>query len=271
MESKIITSVRLSDSGCKHQFGITRMSKKYLLLFVFLVSISGFSQSVNDYQYVIVPTKFTGFKENDKYRLNSTTKLMLEKYGFKTYMSTDDIPAEITDCQRLYADLVQDKDFLSTKVKVVLKDCKEKVVFETDFGKSREKDFSISFNQALRETSKSFDRLNYRYNGKTPVATPADANPQPIGKSNTVDVTATNPRLVENADMVYFAQPTATGFQVIDNEPKIIMRLFNTSQKDVFIAQRDNLSGVLITRNGQWFFEFYQNARFVSELIKLKF
>ena len=51
--------------------------KKVLLLLIATLSLSGFSQTINDYQYVIVPAKFDIFKEkeNDKYRLNTTTKL----------------------------------------------------------------------------------------------------------------------------------------------------------------------------------------------------
>ena len=52
--------------------------KKYLIILVLLASLSAFSQSVNDYQYVVVPVKFDIFKENDKFRLNTLTKLLLQ-------------------------------------------------------------------------------------------------------------------------------------------------------------------------------------------------
>lgn len=241
--------------------------KKFIVLLVLLVSISGISQSVNDYQYVIVPTKFTGFKENDKYRLNSTTKIMLQKYGFKVFMATDDIPIEAGDnCNRLYADLVQDNDFMITKLKMVLKDCKENVIFETDFGKSREKVYSVAYNQALRETSASFDKLNYKYNGKNGVVIESAMTSNQVETTNSAISTSVN-----NQEPFYFAQPTATGFQIIDGEPKVIMRLFNTSQKEVFIAQKGAINGVLLTKNGQWFFEYYQNGKLFSETLKLKF
>ena len=60
--------------------------KKIVLLFV-LISGYAFSQSVNDYQYVIVPAKFNFLKNEDQYRLNTLTKLLLEKYGFKAFLS----------------------------------------------------------------------------------------------------------------------------------------------------------------------------------------
>lgn len=252
--------------------------KKYLLLFVLFVTVSGLSQSVNDYQYVIVPTKFSIFKENNQYGLNKITKLMLEKYGFKVYMSTDDIPNENANsyCSKLYADLVQDKDFFLTKLKVVLKDCKERVVYETEYGKSRDKDYAIAYNQALRETAKSFDKLNYVYNGKNTDATTATMPTTQV--TNQTDVSEALSNKVGSLDITpasrgtfYFAQPTATGFQVIDNEPKVILRLFNTTQKNVFIAEKGTTKGVVISKNGQWFFEYYDNGKLVSESLNLKF
>jgi hypothetical protein len=49
------------------------------------------------------------------------------------------------------------------------------------------------------------------------------------------------------------------------------MRLFNTSQKNVFIGVKDDTQGVVISKDGQWFFEYYEKAKLFSELIKLKF
>ncbi len=244
--------------------------KKYLVLFVVLTS-QAYSQSVSDYQYVIVPTKFTGFKENDKYRLNTTTKLMLEKYGFKTFSSTDNLPNDIGDnCQRLYADIGVAKDFFETKVKIVLKDCKENIVYETDFGKSREKDYAKAHNEALRETAKSFDKLHYKYNGKNENGIENVVSKQPestVSKSNLTQTIETK----DESEAFYFAEPNATGYQIVDSEPKVMMRLYFTSQKNVFIGAKGKINGVVISKNEQWFFEYYENGKFISEPLKIKF
>lgn len=248
--------------------------RKILLLLVLFVTVGASSQSINDYQYVIVPTKFSIFKENDKFKMNTLTKLLLEKYGFKVFMSTDAIPNNIGDnCQRLYADLVQDKDFFVTKIKIVLKDCKERVVYETELGRSREKDYATAYNYALRETAKSFDKLNYKYSGKEVVATPAETQPTTVVRvsDERISNTAATPITSSGSEEFYFAQPTTTGFQIVDSTPKVIMRLFNTSQKDVFIGERENAKGTVLIKNGQWFFEYYENGKLISEHLKLKF
>ena len=234
------------------------MKSKLLLLFI-LISSYAFSQSVNDYQYVIVPVKYDFLSKEDQYGLNTLTKLLLQKYGFKAYLSNEEIPLNTDNqkCNYLYADVIQAKSMFVTKVKVALKDCKEKVVFETQFGSSREKEFAVAYNQAFRESGKSFDKLNYKYNGKN--------NSSITQKPSKTIVSETD------SETFYFAQPIANGFQVVDNEPKVIMKLYTTSQQNVFIGFRGNTNGVVISKNGKWFFEYYDGDKLVSESINLRF
>ncbi len=233
--------------------------KKILLLLVLFLTVTAFSQNVNDYEYVIVPTKFSFLKIDDKYRLNTNSRLLLQKYGFKSVFPSDSMPSEIANnnCKKLYFDLVEDNKFLITKIKIVLKDCREKLLFESDYGTSKEKEFEIAYNKALREAGKSFDKLNYKYNGK-----------------NNSSITQEPPKTIVaeiNSETFYFAQPTANGFQVVDNEPKVIMKLYTTSQNNVFIGLKGNTNGVVISKNGKWFFEYYEGGKLVSESWNLKF
>lgn len=242
--------------------------RKIVLLFV-LITNYAFSQSINDYQYVMVPVKFDVFKEKDRYNLNTTVKLMLQKYGFKAYFPTDAIPNEVanSNCEKLTADLIKDNGLMSTKVKIVLKDCRDNIVYETAFGKSTEKDYAVAYMQAVRNAGKSFETLNYKYNGKNGLNTDTVVVETVAPVSNAVQEVPSG----NNNEIVYFAQPIANGFQIIDNEPKVIMKIFNTSVKNVFIGIKGGENGVVISKNGQWFFEYYKNSKLVSELLKLKF
>ena len=233
--------------------------KKILLLLVLFLTATAFSQNVNDYEYVIVPAKFSFLKVDDKYRLNTNSRLLLQKYGFKSVFPTDSMPSEIANnnCKKLYFDLVEDNKFLITKIKIVLKDCSEKLLFESDYGTSKEKEFEIAYNIALREAAKSFDKLNYKYNGK---------NNSSISQEPSKTIVAEI-----NSETFYFAQPTANGFQVVDNEPKVIMKLYYTSQKNVFLGIKGTINGVVISKENHWFFEYYENGKMISELLNLKF
>ena len=234
------------------------MKKILLLLFLFLTA-TAFSQNINDYEYVIVPTKFSFLKVNDKYRLNTNSRLLLQKYGFKSIFPSDSMPSEIANnnCKKLYFDLVEDNNFLITKIKIVLKDCREKLLFESDYGTSKEKELEIAYNKALREAGKSFDKLNYKYNGKNNSSISQEPSKTIVSETN--------------SETFYFAQPTANGFQVIDNQPKVIMKLYTTSQKNVFIGIKGVINGVLISKENQWFFEYYDGDKLISESWNLKF
>lgn len=244
--------------------------KKLLLLLILFVSVSAFSQSINDYQYVIVPIKFDFLKEKDQFRLSTNTKIMLQKYGFISFLSTDDIPTEIINNQCSYATafIEENNNMFVTKIKIVLKDCKQKVLFETEFGTSRTKQFATAYNEALRMAAKSFDTLNYKYNGTTikeivsvvPIVTQVPISNDSVSNNQN-----------KNSETFYFAQPTTYGFQVVDSEPKVIMKLYTTSQKNVFIGVKGNSNGVVILKENRWFFEYYDNGKIVSEPINLKF
>lgn len=243
---------------------------KYSVVLFILLSHFSFSQNINDYEYVFVPAKFSIFKENDKFRLNTNVKLLLQKYGFKSYFVTDSVPFEIanTNCKKLYADIEKDNNFILTKVKIILKDCNDKIVFQTDFGSSKEKVLVTAYNQALREAGTSFDKLNYNYNGKNRGLTETVS-----GITQVENETSSTKEIlpIKTSESFYFAQTTAYGFQVIDNEPKVIMRLYTTSQKNMFLAVKDVVNGVVFLKDNQWVFEYLENGKVFSEQLKLKF
>jgi hypothetical protein len=239
--------------------------KKYILLLVLVISFQGYCQDLNQYQYAIVPAKFDFLKEKDKYRLNTLTKLLIEKYGFIAYLSSDIQPEEIanTNCNKVFVDVLENGNLFVTKLKVVLKDCKNNILFTSEEGTSREKEFGAGFNEALRNAFKSFEKLNHKYTGESTKET--------VVLNETFEEKTITPTSADNPELFYFAQPVANGYQIVNSEPRVIMRLFNTSQKNVFIGVKDDTQGVVISKDGQWFFEYYEKAKLFSELIKLKF
>ena len=229
--------------------------KKYIILLLVLFSSLGFSQTINDYKYAIVPSKFSFLKEKNQYRLNLLTKLLMEKYGFVTFFDTDILPSEVAEnnCNKVFVDVLSNGNMFVTKLSVVLKDCKNTVLFTSLEGKSQEKDYLISYNQALREAFNSFDALHYKYN---------DSDVSKI--SNTIND-------VNLSQIALFAQPIVNGFQLIDSTPKVIMKIYKTSSPICFIANKNNIQGVLISKDNQWFFEYLYNSNLVSEKVEVKF
>ena len=102
-------------------------------------------------QTVVVPNKFAFLKSDNEYQLNILTKFLIEKQGFKAYMENE-VPAELlnTPCNILKADVKNESNMMTSKLRLVLTDCANKEVFSSEVGKSREKEYKKSYQEALR-------------------------------------------------------------------------------------------------------------------------
>ena len=231
--------------------------RKKITIVALLVDLSGFAQSAADYKYIVVPLKFTIFKEANMYNLNALTKSVFEQQGYEVYYENETFPQELAEnrCKALFADMIENNSLFTTKIKIELKDCKNQVLYASAQGESREKDYAKAYVQAFRAIGKSIGVLKSK-----PKQSAVQTKVEPETKiANT------------NAQNLLFAQATATGFQLIDNTPKVVMRLFRSSLANCYIAQKDNVQGVVIDKGNQWFFEYYQGEILVSEKLEIKF
>ncbi len=231
--------------------------KKSLVLFFVLWTCMGFSQhEINSYRYLIVPEKFSFLKQKDQYNLNSLVKIHFEKLGFTVFFDSETLPDSLVNynCNKLFADVESTGNFLTTKLVITLKDCKNKLVVQSKEGRSKEKDFKISYSQAFRDAFTTFRELNYQYKSSTP-APPIAVQP--------IDSTQTQQLL--------YAQPIATGFQLVDSSPKVVYKLVSTSSPLCFIAYKGDLQGVLVQKNAQWYFEYFANEVLQSQPVLVKF
>lgn len=268
---------------------------KKLPIFVFLLFVTYcFSQSINDYEAVIIPLKFDFQKVENQYRLQTISKMNLQKVGFQAFYATEPIPAKFTErCSLLYMDVKKENTFLVTKLYVMLKDCYGTIIYQSEIGKSREKEFEVSYVEALNNAFVSV-ALQYNYNGNTnfiakagvpaqslpDLAAPSVVAPTPalavipeVSVSVVADSTLKNePKTTEipNPNMLY-AQSTSYGYQLIDSEPKVVMKVYKTSNPLSFMATKGSVQGILVAKDNQWFFEYYQNDQLISEMINIKF
>ncbi|UOK43696.1 MULTISPECIES: hypothetical protein [Flavobacterium] len=231
--------------------------KKTTLLIALLFASFAFSQGVSDYKYIIVPKKFSFLKEPNMYNLNSLTKGVFEKEGYQVYYDGDIFPQELAEnrCRALFADMLEDNTLLTTKIKIELKDCRNQVVYVSEEGVSREKDYAKAYVQAFRTVGKSLEILNSKPKEDV-VKTPAKT-------SEVIQLNVVSGQL--------FAQPILNGFQLVDSSPKVVMKLLKTSTSNFYIGQKENQQGVVFNFNNQWVFEYYQNDKLVSEKLEIKF
>jgi hypothetical protein len=248
------------------------MRIKFLLV-ALLISVIGFSQTVNDYKGVIVPLKYDFLKSENQYRMSTMTKANLNKAGFQAFYGNEELPAGFGDrCDLLYVDVKKDNGFLITKLFIEFKDCYGKVIYTSDIGKSKEKDYEIAYRESLDLAFVSVNALHYKYNGKALGTAKASTAAQLSPQAQVVTTTAVAAPVADMKDPnLLYAQPTENGYQLIDKTPKVVMKLLKTSRPDSFIAIKDGVQGSLNAKDNQWFFEYYKNDQLVSEKVSVKF
>jgi len=244
--------------------------KRYLLSLLLFTTLSGYAQNtINNYKYVLVPEQYSFFKDVNQYNLNSLTKIFLEQKGFTVYFDNKDLPAELANnkCKALSADLTAKKGLFTTTLKLLLKDCQGNVIFEGKEGKSREKEFAVSYNEALKNAFVSLNELPYTFAGEAVEVESVKVTAPVVAPANQ-SVAA-----VESAEPsgTLYAQTTANGFQLIDTTPKKVFTLFKTSIPDCFIADNGQHKGVVLKKDGKWFFEYYNDEKLISTELLIKF
>ncbi|MBP6180924.1 hypothetical protein [Flavobacterium sp.] len=257
------------------------MKTRFLFLLV-LISSYCFSQSVNDYKTILIPLRFDFIKTDNQYRLVTLSKFNLNKAGFQAFYNNEPLAKENNDrCSLMYFDVVKENAFLTTKLYITIKDCNGKIIFKSNIGTSKEKDYELAYAEALNKAFISIYDLQYKYNdvgnsnsiavSKPEVATvPVRITEVVLAQETVKQVVVSQDAIADNSKILY-AQPTATGFQLIDSTPKVIIKVYNTSRKDCFIAVKENVQGVLFTKDNQWFFEYYLNDKLISEKVDVKF
>lgn len=172
------------------------MKSIYALLFFALISFNSIAQSVNDYKYVIVPDRYAWAGGADNHQVNSLTTFLFKKYGFDAYQLGTILPADMNSggCNSLTADVLESSSFIRTKLKVILKDCEGDIVFATQEGQSKEKDFKRAYHEALRDAFLSIKELEYKYNGAT---NQEKVDSQASSSKNSLESKSTSPDVKE--------------------------------------------------------------------------
>jgi hypothetical protein len=254
--------------------------KRYIWVLLLFLSFSGYSQNtLSNYKYVVVPVKFSFLKQNDQYALNSLAKGLLQYKGFAAYFDNNELPAEVANnkCRALSADVLEKSGMFTTSLTLVLKDCKGNIVFKSKEGKSREKEYKVAYDFALRDAFTSLDQVSYTDSGAThePVllATTTTASTAPVestAAASTVPAKSTEVAGNQPAGTLY-AQPIVNGYQLIDTTPKIVLTLLKTSAENYFIASNATNNGIVLKKNEDWFFEYYKDGKLISEKLLVKF
>jgi hypothetical protein len=233
------------------------MKKNILIIAMFLSSIS-FAQE--NYKYIIVPAQFSFLKEVNKYGLNELSKSFFQSEGFEVYYDNDKLPEELAKnrCMALYANALESNNMFVTKIHFELKDCTNTVLLKSELATTKEKDYRVAYLLTFREALSSLKgKINFKKQDTLQIIEVV------AFKNEIIPTTETSNNL--------FAIPIPNGFKIVNAAPKTIMVLKVTSVENVFMAQKEEVSGVLLKKNNSWFFEYYNEDKLISEKVEVKF
>lgn len=246
--------------------------KKFVLL---LVLISNSLLAQEKYTTVVIPKQFMFQKEANQYGLNDLCKLFFEKEGFQVLQENDIMTDEMFNnrCEYLYVDLIKDKGFLTTKMTVELKDCKNNVILKGIEATTKEKNFDKAHSEVTRETLVS---LRGKLNISKPilakeVSNKTEAKNEVIVIKEEIKQNSNASELSSSNNKGLVLEITKNGYNLIDDNKNTKFELLKTSNPTIFIAKKETLQGIF-TLNGQNSkFESYQNNELVVEKVEVKF
>lgn len=240
--------------------------KKVVLLFVLFVYSFSFAQ--DNYKYVIVPKKFSFFKEENKFGLNELTKAFFEKEGFEVFYDSDVLPPNLYQnrCLALFVVPIENNTMFLTKIYFEVKDCRNNILLQSETATSREKLLKTAYTQTFRQALSSLKgKINFKK----------------VDEIEKIEVVETPKEVVEvskneiisntGAANTLFAIPIVNGYKLVNDKPETIFILKKTSADNIFIAQKDSKSGVLMKKSSGWFFEYYEGDKLFSEKVEVKF
>lgn len=278
------------------------MKTKIITLFItcFIISNVFAQKDLNKYKYVIVPNSYDFLKEKDQYQINSLTQFLFNKYGFNAIMEGAGYPDDlkVNRCLALKSDVNKDSGMFKTKLTITFKDCNDELVFTSDVGESREKEYKTSYNNALRKAFLSIEALNYKYepalsatsataksdatadvqslkqevstSAVTPVAAPVVAMAATKEMSSASNMEGTiDEGFTEVFSGVLYAQETENGYQLVDSSPKVVFKLKKINLDNVFLVE--NKSAVVFKKGEDWVVEYYENNTLKQQNLNIKF
>lgn len=227
------------------------------------LSLFSFSQSINNYEFIMVPLIFDFQQSENQYRLSTVLKFRLEEYGFATFYSSDQVGTNANDrCVFLNANLRDDSSLFVTKLYVEFKDCYNTTVYTSAEGSSRSKDRKMAYNEALEQALLSVKNLNYKFEGRASEKIASATDPELKG------ATQQNGIVPESA---LFAQPITNGYQLVDSSPRVVLKIFKTTLPDFYIANTNTKNGIVFKKSNEWIFEYYVDGKLLAEKLNIKF
>lgn len=285
---------------CNQIYSIMDMKRIIIgLMFLLLSAQFGMAQvKLSDYKYVIVEKQFHFQNEADEYDLNRLVKFLFEKQGFDAILEGEPLPDDVKAnyCLAMTSEL-KATGALKTKAMVILRDCDNNVVFTSEEGITKIKEFDRAYEMAIRKTFESFAEIDYYYvPSERVIAKGKDSDDSDAQKEEIVKLKAEIETLkseseaeeqkvdeeVEKAEatvetvsnpakMTFFAKKEASSgnYQVFDKDNKQMMVLMSSGREGLFMVKDAN--AVVYKEDGKWYLSENVDGQQVIKEIELQF
>lgn len=246
-----------------------------------------FSQNnvFNSYKYIIVPEKFDFLSEPNQYQTSALTKFLLEKKGFKVYLSNEKLPDDLAldKCLSLIAEVKKESSMLTIKNYIEFKDCYNNVIYTSKIGKSKIKEYKKGYQDAIRNAFEMMNDVTYKYQPKTKNAVEKALVDEKSIEKDAVNiddkievtknvaiekVTIKEVATIKTASVLY-AQANDLGYQLVNTKPEVVFVILKTSKPTFFILKNKN--GILYRNDTDWIAEYYENNQLVKKKYSIKF
>lgn len=142
------------------------MLKTKRLLAFLLVLTAGLceAQDLNNFKYVIVENQYDFQQEPNEYRLNEMMVFEIKKRGLHAFRNSDVLPKDLNigTCNALNLRAIVSRG-LRVKMTYEFVNCTGEVVYTTQEGIGRTKNYEKAYREALRDAMKSLDEVDYTY------------------------------------------------------------------------------------------------------------
>ena len=217
----------------------------YLYILFFLMMGLSYSQTK---QVIIIQHKYDFQTEPDAYNINNMFKGILLAEGFDVYFDDEELPLFVAQnrCNALNGVVLDKSNVFITKLKFVLKDCQNKILFESAEVKSKEKNIQNGYIEALKLLSPELKKYNSTL----------------VQKKDVVEIPS---GVVSSSIAKYQFVQIANGFAIMDASLKVVLQIYNTTNPTIFIADKFGVKGIFTKIENKGIFEYYKNDKLVVE------
>jgi hypothetical protein len=214
-------------------------------------------------------------------------------------MEGDAIPEELKSnyCLALTSE-VTSKGTLRTKALVTLRNCDNNIVFRSEEGVTKVKEFDRAYDLAIRNAFESFADFKYEYNASNEDHSAEKevtiVEPEKVKEVVKAEVKEEEPIKTESIEKVQEPMPVETievieetiedakvekfeyrsvaienGFEIRDSKGQIKYTIYKSSMDNLFTIK--DQKGIIYKKEGVWIREYVEDGETVYESLSIKF